>query len=139
MKFPYSALVPVPDFGLLYLRVTGALLLLYVHGLPKLMHYQSELEHIDDPLHMGRGLTLLCALLSEIACPLLIAAGLLTRLAALPIIFLLLVSMVLVHPEWSVADGQFGWLLLIVFGAIALAGPGRFSIDARLAAKGAQR
>jgi putative oxidoreductase len=38
-----------------------------------------------------------------------------------------------VHPEWSVAEGQFGWLLLIVFGAIALAGPGRYSIDAMLA------
>lgn len=121
-----------PDLGLLFARVTGAALLLHVHGMPKLVHYQQELAHIDDPLGMGRALTLWCALLAEVLCPLLIALGLFTRLAALPVVFLLAVSMVLVHPDWSIAEGQFGWLLLIVFGTIALSGAGRYSLDARL-------
>jgi len=121
-----------PDAGLLFARITGAALLLWVHGLPKLLHWQEELAHIDDPLGMGRGLTLACALFAEIVCPLLVAAGLLTRLATLPVLFLLLVSMLLVHPEWSIAEGQFGWLLLIVFGAIGLSGAGRYSLDAKL-------
>jgi putative oxidoreductase len=121
-----------PDAGLLFARIAGAALLLWVHGLPKLLHWQEELLHIDDPLGMGRGLTLACALFAEIVCPLLVAAGLFTRLAALPMLFLLLVSMLLVHPEWSIAEGQFGWLLLIVFGTIALSGAGRYSLDARL-------
>ena len=43
------------------------------------------------------------------------------------VLFLLGVSMVLVHPGWSIEQGQFGWLLLIVFGTIALAGAGRWS------------
>lgn len=120
-----------PDIGLLFLRLAGSALLLYVHGLPKLMHFSTELQRIDDPLHLGRGVTLVLALFAEIACPLLIAAGWLTRLATLPILFLLFVSMALVHPEWSVADGQFGWLLIIVFGTVALAGPGEYSIDGR--------
>ena len=46
-------------------------------------------------------------------------------LACLPVLFLLGVSMVLVHPDWSIEQGQFGWLLLIVFGTIALAGAGK--------------
>jgi putative oxidoreductase len=121
-----------PDLGLLFARVSGAALLLHVHGMPKLVHYQQELAHIDDPLGMGRALTLWCALLAEVLCPLLIALGLFTRLAALPVVFLLAVSMVLVHPDWSIAEGQFGWLLLIVFGTIALSGAGRYSLDARL-------
>ena len=121
-----------PDAGLLFARITGAALLLWVHGLPKLLHWQEELAHIDDPLGMGRGLTLACALFAEIVCPMLVAAGLLTRLATLPVLFLLLVSMLLVHPEWSIAEGQFGWLLLIVFGAIGLSGAGRYSLDAKL-------
>ncbi|MFZ6733554.1 DoxX family protein [Undibacterium sp. Ji42W] len=118
-----------PDLGLLFLRLTGAFMLLYVHGLPKLMHYSTELAHIDDPMHLGRGLTLWLALLAEIVCPLLIAAGFLTRLACLPIIFLLLVSMLAVHPDWSIAEGQFGWLLSIIFSTIALAGPGAYSLS----------
>jgi putative oxidoreductase len=118
-----------PDAGLLFLRLSGSALLIYVHGLPKLLHFGAELQRIDDPLHLGRGLTLLLALFAEIVCPLAIAAGWLTRLATLPILFLLFVSLVLVHPEWDVASGQFAWLLLIVFGTIALAGPGEYSID----------
>lgn len=123
-----------PDAGLLFARVAGAALLLHVHGIPKLVHYQQELARIDDPLGMGRALTLWCALLAEVLCPLLIAVGLFTRLAALPVVFLLAVSMALVHPDWSIAEGQFGWLLIIVFGTIALSGAGRYSMDARLRA-----
>ena len=82
-----------PDAGLLFARVTGALLVLHVHGLPKLLHFSDELAHIDDPLHMGRALTLYCALFAELVCPVLVAVGLLTRLASLPFLFLLLVSM----------------------------------------------
>lgn len=127
-----------PDTGLLFARLAGAALLLWVHGLPKLLHWQTELTHIDDPLHIGRGLTLACALFAEIVCPVLIAAGLFTRLACLPVLFLVAVSVALVHPEWATVqgqfDGQFSWLLLIVFGTIALAGAGRWSVDRRLAA-----
>ena len=119
-----------PDAGLLFARVTGALLVLHVHGLPKLLHFSDELAHIDDPLHMGRALTLYCALFAELVCPVLVAVGLLTRLATLPFLFLLLVSMLLVHPDWSIADGQFGWLLIIVFGTIAVSGAGKYSVDA---------
>jgi putative oxidoreductase len=122
-----------PDAGLLFARLAGAALLLWVHGLPKLLHWRTELAHIDDPLHLGPSVTLACALFAEVVCPLLIGAGLFTRLACLPVLFLLLVSMVLVHPDWSVEQGQFGWLLVIVFGTIALAGAGRWSVDRRLA------
>jgi putative oxidoreductase len=121
-----------PDVGLLFLRLAGSALLLYVHGLPKLIHFSAELQRIDDPLHLGRGVTLVLALFAEIACPLLIAVGWFTRLATLPILFLLLVSIALVHPDWDVATGQFAWLLAIIFGTIALAGPGEYSIDGHL-------
>ncbi|HTD06708.1 DoxX family protein [Undibacterium sp.] len=131
VKTQKSIAFPTPDIGLLYLRLTGALLLFYVHGLPKLLHYSSELQHIEDPFHLGPAFSLWFAIFAEVLCPVLIAIGLLTRLAALPVIGLLLVAMLFVHPDWSIADGQFGWLLLIVFGAIALAGPGRYSVDAQ--------
>jgi len=123
--------LPGPDIGLLYLRITGALLLFYVHGWPKLLHYNTELQHIEDPFHLGPAFSLWFAIFSEVLCPVLIALGLLTRLAALPVIGLLLVAMLAVHADWTIAEGQFGWLLLIVFGAIALAGPGRYSLDAQ--------
>jgi putative oxidoreductase len=121
------------DFGLLFLRVSGGLFLLWVHGLPKLLNYSAELQRIEDPFHLGANLTLMLAIVAEVLCPLLIIAGALVRLACLPILFLLLVALVIVHPQWSIDEGQFGWLLLILFTSLFIAGPGRLAINHRFA------
>lgn len=62
-----------------------------------------------------------------------VSGGLFVRLACLPILFLLWVSMLLVHPQWTLFEGQFGWLLLIVFTSILIAGPGRLVLNVRFA------
>ena len=121
----------VQDFGLLFLRVSGGLFLLWVHGLPKMLDYSAELQRIEDPFHLGASLTLMLAIFAEVLCPLLIVAGVLVRLACLPILFVLLVALLIVHPQWSVAEGQFGWLLLILFTSIFIAGPGRLALNDR--------
>lgn len=123
-----NAVPPLLDPGLFFLRITGALLLFYVHGLPKVLHYSAELTRIEDPFGFGPHVSLLGAILAEVICPVLIALGVFTRLACLPIILVLLVAMLAVHPGWSIAEGQFGWMLLIIFTTIALCGPGRWRI-----------
>lgn len=120
------------NLGLLFLRVTGGLFLLCVHGLPKLLDFTAQLQLIEDPFHLGAHLTLILAIFAEVLCPLLIVAGVLARLACLPILFVLLVALLLVHPQWSVAEGQFGWLLLILFTTVLIAGPGRLALNVRL-------
>ncbi|EHK69953.1 DoxX [Pseudomonas psychrotolerans L19] len=121
------------DLGLLFLRLGGAGLLLAVHGLPKALHFRQQLGLIEDPLHLGAWPTLGFAVFAEVLCPLLIALGWATRLACLPILGLLLIALLVVHPQWSLEEGQFGWLLLVLFGTLALTGPGRYSLEARLA------
>lgn len=120
------------DLGLLFLRVTGGLFLLWVHGLPKLLDFGAQLQVIEDPFHLGAHLTLCLAIFAEVLCPLLIVAGVLARLACVPILFVLLVALLIVHPQWSVAEGQFGWLLLILFTTVLIAGPGRLALNVRL-------
>ncbi|MCU7250854.1 DoxX family protein [Pseudomonas koreensis] len=121
-----------PDAGLLFLRVSGGLFLLWVHGLPKLLDFSAQLQLIEDPFHLGAHLTLSLAIFAEVLCPLLIVAGLLVRLACLPILSVLLVALLVVHLQWSVAEGQFGWLLLILFTTVFIAGPGRLALNVRL-------
>lgn len=121
------------DLGLLFLRLGGAGLLLAVHGLPKALHFRQQLGLIEDPLHLGAWPTLGFAVFAEVVCPLLIALGWATRLACLPILGVLLIALRVVHPQWSLEEGQFGWLLLVLFGTLALTGPGRYSLEARLA------
>ncbi|MBN3861968.1 DoxX family protein [Pseudomonas frederiksbergensis] len=120
------------SLGLLFLRVTGSVFLLWVHGLPKLLDFNAQLQLIEDPFHLGAHLTLILAIFAEVLCPLLIVAGVLARLACLPILFVLLVALLVVHPQWSVAEGQFGWLLLIIFTSVFIAGPGRLALNVRL-------
>ncbi|MFK3795671.1 DoxX family protein [Pseudomonas sp. NPDC088444] len=120
------------DLGLLFLRASGALFLLFVHGLPKLLDFKAQLALIEDPFHMGASLTLCMAIFAEVLCPLLILFGVLTRLACLPILFLLLVALVVVHSEWTVEQGQFGWLLTLIFTSVLIAGPGRLALNVRL-------
>ncbi|WP_438868745.1 DoxX family protein [Pseudomonas sp. L1(2025)] len=115
--------------GLLFLRVSASLFLLWVHGLPKLLDYSQQLTLIEDPFHLGANVTLCLAIGAEVLCPLLIIAGVWVRLACLPILAVLLVALLVVHPEWSLFEGQFGWLLLILFSSILIAGPGRLALD----------
>lgn len=119
------------DLGLLFLRVSGALFLLWVHGLPKLLNYSEQLKLIEDPFHLGASVTLLLAIFAEVLCPLLIMAGVLVRLACLPILCVQLIALGVVHPEWTLFEAQFGWLLLIIFTALLISGPGRLVLTQR--------
>ena len=121
------------DLGLLFLRVSGGLFLLAVHGVPKLLNYNAQLQVIEDPFHLGAHLTLTLAIFAEVVCPLLIVAGVMVRLACLPILCVLLIAMLVVHPQWSMAEGQFGWLLLMLFTSVFIAGPGRLALNVRCA------
>ncbi|MDD0842722.1 DoxX family protein [Pseudomonas sp. Gutcm_11s] len=124
-SFPPSLALPAsPPWGLLLLRVGAALLLLLVHGLPKALDWSGELQRIEDPFGLGAALTLSLALFAEVLCPLLLILGIWARLACLPVMAVLLVSLAVVHPEWSLEQGQFAWLLLVLYAGLALSGPG---------------
>ena len=81
MKLPESDLSRhAADLGLLFLRVTASVLLLVVHGLPKVLHYTSEAAAIEDPFHLGRTLSILFAIFAEVVCPVFMIVGVWPRL-----------------------------------------------------------
>lgn len=120
------------DAALLFLRVSASLLVLAVHGLPKLAHLHAQWQTIEDPLHLGRAFSLGFAIVAEVVCPLLMIVGVTTRLAALPMLIVCGVALALVHPDWTLEQGQFAWLLLSAFGTVALGGAGRYRLRLRL-------
>ncbi|MEE4158569.1 DoxX family protein [Pseudomonas viridiflava] len=119
-------------WGLLFMRVSVSLLLLQVHGLPKLMHWRVEVQRIEDPFGLGGTLTLGLAVFAEVICPVLLILGVWARLACLPILAVLAVAVLFVHPEWSLEQGQFAWLLMILFAGLAITGPGPLVIGKAL-------
>lgn len=118
------------DIGLLYLRIGASLVLLFVHGLPKVRHFASEAAAIEDPFHFGKRVTIACAIFAEVFCPFLMMAGIATRYAALPVIVLTAIALIRVHPEWTLQQAQFAWMLLVLFGTIAIVGAGHYTLAA---------
>ena len=119
--------------GLLSLRVFTGLSLFLKHGVEKLTGYSTMVQHFPNPLHIGAHATLAFALLSDGICSLLVVVGLFTRPAAAIVLINLLAAFFLVHRASFFSDGhvELVWVYIAAFLSILVAGPGRFSIDAR--------
>lgn len=124
------------DLGKLVLRVAlGALILL--HGIAKLTGGLAGIEE----LLASRGLPAFLAygaLVGEVLAPLLVLVGFHARIGAVLIAANMLVALALVHMgELSQLNQQGGWavelqgMFLFTAIAIALLGPGRYSVNGR--------
>lgn len=122
------------DSGLLTLRVGVGATLFVKHGLEKLTGYSTMVQHFPDPIHIGAHASLAFALLTDGICSIFVIVGVLTRPASLLIVINLVTAFFLVHHA-AVLHNDHGELVLLyifAFAALMLAGPGRWSLDARL-------
>lgn len=122
------------DLGLLILRLTAGCFMLLGHGWGKFTKFQSKPETFPDPLGIGGSLSFYGAVGAEVACAAMIAIGLLTRLACLPLIFAMGVAAFVIHQSdpffmGGGASKEPALLYLLMALTIALTGPGRLSID----------
>jgi len=119
------------DFGLAILRV-GAALLMLTHGVPKFLKLigDSEIE-FGNPIGIGPTATLILAVIGEFICPILVLVGFKTRWATIPPILVMLTATFIVHAQDPFGKKEKAILFLIMFVAILLMGPGKFSVDNR--------
>lgn len=122
------------DLGLLLLRLWTGLTLLVLHGWPKIPRLLGENPQFADPIGLGPVPSLALATMAEVIGSLLLAIGLATRWAALAIACTLLVAWQSVHAGALSGEnsGELPFLFAGAALAIVVAGPGRFSLDARL-------
>jgi putative oxidoreductase len=123
------------DLGLLVLRLIAATSLFLKHGTEKLFHFSAMAQHFPNPVHIGSLPTLVIALIADAICMPLLVLGLFTRWAALFSFCNLLVAWALVHHyQFAGRGGEHGELIVVYMGVmltLAIAGPGRHSLDAR--------
>jgi putative oxidoreductase len=134
MNRSYRSNVPLRvDIALLILRLWVSTSLFYKHGLEKVLHFQTMATHFPDPIGVGARFGLVYALLSDAICSVLVAIGLVTRLAAFLVVVNMAVIFIFMHHGSFVEDhAELVYVYLGAFLTLVLAGPGKFSIDARL-------
>lgn len=135
------------SLGLLILRV-GMGAYMASHGWGKVhMVINRQWEQFADPIGIGKAPSLVLAAGAEFVCALMVAVGLLTRLAAAPVAFTMAVAAFMVHTNdpWTMgkayelfkakqtefpASKEPALVFMIAFLAIVFTGPGRISLDA---------
>ncbi len=132
--------LPLPavflDAGLLLLRICLGLSVFLIHGFSKVQDFGGTLVMFRDNMGIaplfGTG-----AILAESLCALLLAIGLATRWAAGLLALTMAVAFFVVHQATlafgNPNSGELAFTYLAGYLALVLAGPGRFSVDAKLA------
>jgi putative oxidoreductase len=103
------------------------------HGLPKMTRLDSFVSTVAAQGFPLPGLMGFGAAASELVGGLLLAAGLLTRLAALPVAATMTLAALVVHrADPFVSKKEFALGYAVVALVLLVTGPGRYSLDARL-------
>ncbi|TVZ28390.1 putative oxidoreductase [Gillisia sp. Hel_I_86] len=119
----------VTDYGLLFLRVAIAALMLG-HGIPKLlMLFGSQEISFADPIGIGETATLTIAVFAEVICSILIAVGLATRVAALVLLFTMAIAFFVVHASDPFQIKELALVYLVVYAFISIVGSGKYALD----------
>lgn len=125
------------DAGLLLLRLWLGLTMCLNHGLDKLMNWGKYSEMFPSVFGAGSAGSLALAVFAEFLCSALLVAGLLGRFAALMLAITMGVAFRIGHQMKlsGAGSGELAFIYLAAFIALLIAGPGRFSADARIFGK----
>ncbi|WKK80317.2 DoxX family protein [Marivirga arenosa] len=120
--------MPFKNISLLILRLAGGLMML-THGYPKFMKLLNGDFSFADPIGLGEEVSLIATVFAEFVCAILVALGLYTRLASVPVLFTMLVAALIVHGGDPFAKQELGLMYASIFAVTALNGGGDFSLD----------
>lgn len=112
---------------ILVLRVVFGVLF-FIHGLDKMLNFNSLVNDYPSVLGFGSYMTLMVSIFCEFCCSLFLIAGLLQRLLTIPMIVAMGVAFFDIH-DAMMPEGELALIYFIVFIVLFLVGPGRYSVD----------
>ena len=116
-------------WALLIARVGAGALLIYGHGWGKLMHFGERVHAFANPIGVGPEAGFTLVVFAEVFCAAAVALGLFTRFTVVPLLIFFAVAAFVQHAHDPFPKRELPMLFGIVYLVVALAGPGRFSID----------
>ncbi len=119
------------NLGLLILRLWFGLTMLLHHGWDKLIKFNDLASTFPDPMGVGHTTSLALTVFAEVVAAGLLAAGFLTRFAALVLGFEMAVAFILVHKMKlsGPMPGEFAFIYLGAYLTLLFAGGGKISVD----------
>jgi putative oxidoreductase len=116
------------SFALLVVRLSvGGLMI--PHGVKKLMSFAAKSSTFSDPFGIGHPTSMALVIFAELFCAVFIVMGLMTRLAAIPLIIAMSVAVFKAHNGDVFGEAELATLYLMGFVALLFAGPGKYSMD----------
>jgi putative oxidoreductase len=117
------------DWGLLILRLGLGLTMFFGHGYGKFMNFDSRAAGFADPIGVGPVPSFVMVVFAEALCSLLVAVGLLTRFALVPLLVAMSVAVFIAHAADPFARKELAVVFLCGFAALFFTGPGSLSLD----------
>ncbi|MGB0916154.1 MAG: DoxX family protein [Flavobacteriales bacterium] len=117
------------DLGLLIIRLSAGGMMAYSHGWGKLLKLMSGDMSFADPIGVGEEVSLVLTVFAEFFCGILVALGLFTRAALIPLIITMWVAVFMIHANDPFGKQEFGLLYLAPYLALYFTGPGKISLD----------
>lgn len=113
----------------LVVRLTVAAFMI-THGGPKLGKLLAGGEiQFGDPLGLGPAISLVLVVFSEFFCSILIGIGLGTRLAAIPLMFTMLVAAFISHGPDPFRQKEMALLYFLIYLSLLVIGSRKYSFD----------
>jgi putative oxidoreductase len=117
------------NFSMLLLRVIFGLMIMAKYGYTKMATFSDLETKFYNFMGIGSRFSLILVIFAETFCALFIALGLFTRLAAIPLIIVMLVVIFGHDAGKPLQESELSILYLGVFITLFLCGPGKISID----------
>ena len=116
------------DLAILILRLTFGGLFVY-HGYSKVIAFNDILPHFEDIIGIGPKLSFILLIFAELVCGFLVAIGLFTRLAVVPIFIAMVVAYFIAHAKHGFNEKELAFIFLVLCVAVFVAGSGKYSVD----------